>query len=1050
MPEMTIWTPKQIQRYDQPPVFKAAQRKYFLTLPASLQRRVDAFHTQTNQIGFTLMFGYFKACRRFFTPARFHPNDVQFLCCRHGVFTFAFDGANYRRNTYARHQQIILEYFGYEAFDTAVHAPLIQRAIRAQVQSHLQPKLMLDAVLTFLEQQRIERPSYFALHTLITKAVRQRHQQLRQKLEALLEPSHRQALDTLLKQQQTGHELYTLTQLKKLHLSDRPKHIRANLEKLHQLWTLFRIVEPLSVELDLRDGALRFFGELVLHYKVSQITRRTEADRYLLLLAFVAYQIRQFEDWMTDTFLAACRSMLNRVQNRERDYLYTHRKIHKSAYRKAVTFAEDHLNLLLEVSRIVWASQQAMPPTEKILQIRQLLPKTLEQEQDQLQALRSQYDLDGGENEYLHLEKESLALQQQVSGIIKALHFDADTSNGDLVAAIDYFQEKDGQVTKTAPMAFLDDDDQDVLFDGKGENGSAAVQRHPRGLFRVSLYKILLFRAIYFGLKSGDVNLSYSYRYKAFDDYLMPGPFWQQHKGALLDKAGMTQLASWPELLARLKPRLHEQFRHTNRRILNKENEHFRRHKDGTVRVRTPGLDKTNDDALPTLFPEQAVVSLAEVLATVERVTGYLDAFMHLQPRYQKKRPAKNVFFAGITAYGCNLGIETMAQVSLPISAHELEHTANWYFSLENVDKACERISTFMSQLELPNRSRRHSDQLHTSSDGRKIAVSSPETLDATYSFKYFGQDKGVTSYGFIDERDIPFYSTVISTADREAIYVVDGLTHNEAIRSTIHSTDTHGFTEAVFGLTDLLGFGFAPRIARLHKQQLYAFRRTSDEGKPRRLSRIIEYEAAGYALVPKGYIDTKLIAGNWDLLLRLATSIKEKHCTASQIFKRLNSYSRQHPVYQALKEYGKIHKTLYILRFTDRLALRQAVQKQLNTSELSNHFDAAIFFANGGRMIFLTRREQRLAEACKRLIKNAIVCWNYLYLTRRLQHAQEQERQELLASIDAHSTQAWRHVYFNGYYDYSDEKLADTFEVVRSQNFDLDLDGKWERENGG
>ena len=64
-----------------------------------------------------------------------------------------------------------------------------------------------------------------------------------------------------------------------------------------------------------------------------------------------------------------------------------------------------------------------------------------------------------------------------------------------------------------------------------------------------------------------------------------------------------------------------------------------------------------------------------------------------------------------------------------------------------------------------------------------------------------------------------------------KAIYVVDGLTHNEAIRSTIHSTDTHGFTEAVFGLTDLLGFGFAPRIARLHKQQLYAFRRTSDEG---------------------------------------------------------------------------------------------------------------------------------------------------------------------------------------------------------------------------
>ena len=43
---------------------------------------------------------------------------------------------------------------------------------------------------------------------------------------------------------------------------------------------------------------------------------------------------------------------------------------------------------------------------------------------------------------------------------------------------------------------------------------------------------------------------------------------------------------------------------------------------------------------------------------------------------------------------------------------------------------------------------------------------------------------------------------------------------------------------------------------------------------------------------------------------------------TASQIFKRLNSYSRQHPVYQALKEYGEIIKSIYLLRFFDSLEL--------------------------------------------------------------------------------------------------------------------------------
>jgi TnpA family transposase len=225
---------------------------------------------------------------------------------------------------------------------------------------------------------------------------------------------------------------------------------------------------------------------------------------------------------------------------------------------------------------------------------------------------------------------------------------------------------------------------------------------------------------------------------------------------------------------------------------------------------------------------------------------------------------------------------------------------------LENIQKATDTISNFMDKLELPNLFKKKKGELHTSSDGQKIPVASDTTIDAHYSFKYFGSGKGVTSYSFIDERFIPFYSTVINTTEREAIYVVDGLLHNETIRSTTHSTDTHGYTEAVFGLMDILGFGFAPRIAKLHRQQLYSFEKIAD------------YKEHRYSVLPNGHINVELIEENWDAILRLVTSIKLKHCSASQIFKRLNSYSRQHPVYQALKEYGKIIKTIYILRYID------------------------------------------------------------------------------------------------------------------------------------
>ncbi len=69
-------------------------------------------------------------------------------------------------------------------------------------------------------------------------------------------------------------------------------------------------------------------------------------------------------------------------------------------------------------------------------------------------------------------------------------------------------------------------------------------------------------------------------------------------------------------------------------------------------------------------------------------------------------------------------------------------------------------------------------------------------------------------------------------------------------------------------------------------------------------------------------------------------------------------------------------------------------------------------------------------------------MCWNYLYLTRRIQQsASQEEKQALLQQIQSGSATAWRHVHFSGYYDYSDENLSDSFDLLRSQNYALDLD---------
>lgn len=336
-------------------------------------------------------------------------------------------------------------------------------------------------------------------------------------------------------------------------------------------------------------------------------------------------------------------------------------------------------------------------------------------------------------------------------------------------------------------------------------------------------------------------------------------------------------------------------------------------------------------------------------------------------------------------------------------------------FSLEGTRAANDRVVALIDQMGLPNCYRRTPDQLHTSSDGQKFEVLN-DSLNASYSFKYAGKDLASSVYSFIDERNILWYSTVFSAAERESAFVIDGLMHNDVIKSDIHSTDTHGYSEVIFGATHLLEFSYAPRIKNLKKQQLYLFK------NHRHIDR------SNWKIQPSGYIDTDLIIRHWDDILRMITTIKLKETTASDIFRRLNSYSKQHTLYKALKAFGQIIKSLFILRYIDDVALRQAIEKQLNKIEHSHKFTRAVSVGNPRELIETEKQEQEVAESCKRLIKNCIICWNYLYLIQKLSDTNDPAYKTALQEALANgSIITWLHINLLGVYDFSEEKLQDT-----------------------
>ena len=123
-----------------------------------------------------------------------------------------------------------------------------------------------------------------------------------------------------------------------------------------------------------------------------------------------------------------------------------------------------------------------------------------------------------------------------------------------------------------------------------------------------------------------------------------------------------------------------------------------------------------------------------------------------------------------------------------------------------------------------------------------------------------------------------------------------------------------------------------------------------------------------------------------------------------------------------------------------DDLKFRQAIERQLNKAESSNKLSKAISYGHNREFVQSEKEAQEIAEACRRLIKNAIVCWNYLYLSRELEkQPDEARRAELIEAVRNGSALTWRHFNLHGEFDFSDEKMADSVGLDPSKKTPLE-----------
>ena len=154
-----------------------------------------------------------------------------------------------------------------------------------------------------------------------------------------------------------------------------------------------------------------------------------------------------------------------------------------------------------------------------------------------------------------------------------------------------------------------------------------------------------------------------------------------------------------------------------------------------------------------------------------------------------------------------------------------------------------------------------------------------------------------------------------------------------------------------------------------------------------------------------------------------MATSIQQGVVTASLIVRKIGSYPRQNGLALALRELGKIERTIFMLNWFMDPALRRNATAGLNKGEARHTLARAVCFNRLGEMRDQSYENQRYRASGLTLVTAAIVLWNTVYLDRAITAIKEHGQQVDDNLLQYLSPLGWEHINLTGDYVWKQNK---------------------------
>jgi TnpA family transposase len=349
--------------------------------------------------------------------------------------------------------------------------------------------------------------------------------------------------------------------------------------------------------------------------------------------------------------------------------------------------------------------------------------------------------------------------------------------------------------------------------------------------------------------------------------------------------------------------------------------------------------------------------------------------------------------------YGCNLGPAQTAVSLQDFDRRQVSHVHQRHIDLDKLQAAITIVIDSYNRFNLP---KYWGTGDRASVDGTKWDIYENNLL-AEYHIRYGGY--GGIAYYHVSDTYIALFSHFIPCGVWEAVYILDGLLHNqsEIQPDTIHG-DTQAQSATVFALAYLLGITLMPRIRNW--KDLTFYRPT---------------KAVRYKHVDSLFTDTV----NWELIethlpdmLRVALSVKAGKINASTVLRKLGTNSTKNKLYQAFHALGCAVRTGFLLQYLNDAQLRSTIQGATNKSESFNHFVQWLSFGGEGVITSNNREEQRKMIRYNHLVANCLIFYNVFEISRILNELRQEGYPLDTDAVAALSPYWTQHVNRFGVYD--------------------------------